>query len=99
MYNYFSHAETAHKTNTETLEHLFKVWYSGIPLYLLLLVLLGYIVYKITKGSFAKTYVFISGILLISGVLLYDYSPAVSALGITFGFFSSIMVVYIGLKK
>lgn len=99
MTNYFAHAKSVHSTNIDSLEHLFTVWYSALSIYVISVIILGFLFYILSNKSFLKTYVFISALLLISGIFLYDFSPAASATGITLGFFSSMLIVYSSITK
>lgn len=99
MLNIFAHAEELHKSNTESIKHLMELWYSAIPIYLLIFGIVVFATYYVSKKSIQTVYIVSSAFLLISGVLLYDLSPIVSTLAIVVGLFGSMAIAFLGISK
>lgn len=99
MIDLFAHSEEKHISTSENLLHLLEVWYTAIPIYLFITFVVIAGTFYISKKSFTATFVIGAGWLLVSGVLLYDLSPAASAIGIVLGLLISAVTSLMSLTK
>lgn len=99
MLNFFAHADELHKSNAENLKHLMELWYSALPIYILIFSAIVLAAYYISKKSAQTVYIVSSVFLLISGVFLYDLSPIVSTVAIIVGLFGSMAIAFLGISK
>ncbi len=81
----FAHAGEEHADSAESLAHTISPWYITLPLFLLLLATVGYITWVLSKKNLGTTLMVLSGVMLISGIALYEISPLISALSIIGG--------------
>jgi len=81
----FAHGGEEHTDTVEAVTHSITPWYVAVPIFLLAVVLVGYIVWLLS-GKKLNTFIFILTILLlISGFTLFYISVAVSIISITAG--------------
>jgi len=85
MYWLLAHAGESHESSTEGLRHYLETWYYALPLWVLLLLIVGVAAYVLTHKSIPTTIGFVVFTMLFSGMFAYDLAPAVSILSIVLG--------------
>ncbi|MEK7472137.1 MAG: hypothetical protein AAB624_02715 [Patescibacteria group bacterium] len=93
MLRFIAHAGETDSVVAESATHFLENWYYALPLFILMVFGLASIVYLVSKRSVATTYLSVIAMFLISGIYLYDKSPALSAIAITIGLFGSLLSV------
>jgi len=93
MFRLIAHAGETHGGTAESATHWLESWYIAVPLFILLIYVLGTAIYLISKRSVATTYLSVVAVLLFSGIYFYDKSSVLSAVAITVGLLGSLLSV------
>jgi hypothetical protein len=92
----FAHAGEEHSDTIEKLNH-FLPWYFAIPLFLLLLAMIGYLVWIVGGRKIDTVVLVLAFICLICGFGLFVVSPAISVVAITLGIIMAGTLTFLGL--
>jgi O-antigen/teichoic acid export membrane protein len=96
---YFAHAEEIHTSTFEELLHYATPWYLALPLFIMVSIIIGYLAWLV-GGRKPGTVMLIEAIfLLVSGFMLANISPLVSALAIVVGLLLAACMTLIGLAN
>jgi hypothetical protein len=93
---YFAHAGEVHDAVVSTMPWYSK-WYLVLPAYVVSVALITYLAYRISRRSVSFGYNVLLSILLVSGMVGYRFSSAVSVLSLSVGFAMALLQVLFGL--
>lgn len=95
---FFAHAGEAHDgVSAAATQSLLARWYVILPLYILVLVLISFVAYRLSRKSVSFTYNVLLSTLLVAGMLGYTRSAVISVLSLSVGFAMALLQVLIGL--
>lgn len=99
MVRLIAHVGEVHSNAGENTTHWLESWYLALPLFILIVIGFGSLVYLLSRRSVATTYLSVVAVLLVSGVLFYDKSPIISVISIAIGLFGSLVTVLMFLSS
>lgn len=96
---YFAHEGEIHETAAASAWHsIVGEWYIALPLYLIILFVIGAAVYLASKSK-AATFNTLLVVLFVAGIGFYNLAPVVSIVSLAGGFALALMIVITGLNR
>lgn len=99
MHKYLAHATETHIDANESLTHLLETWYTALPIYLIVSIIIFFLAFTLSKKSINTSFITLSFWFLATGIMLYDTSPIISTVGVVVGLLSSAIFAFGGLSK
>lgn len=90
---FFAHGGEAHTETKESVLHYFESWPIALVTWLALLIVIGLVVYFLSKKKLGPLLIVEGALLLGSGMFLYDASPVISIISLTLGLGLSLFFV------
>jgi len=91
----FAHGGQKHINTAEAVEHYVAPWYVAVPIFICVIVILAYFVWRVSGRKLNTLVLVLTPILLISGLALYDISTFVSVISVTLGLILCVYLVII----
>ena len=91
----FAHSGEEHSSTIESVAHELA-WYIQLPIFIISVLVLGYLVWLLTKKQ-DTTVLIMATILLIAGFACFSVAPLISILSISLGMTATLFVTLIGL--
>ena len=85
MFRILAHAGEDHSDSLEAVAHYAAPWYIAIPLFLLVVAMVGYLTWIVSGRNLGTVLMVLSGVLLVIGFTLYTISTVVSGIAIVAG--------------
>ncbi len=80
-----AHAGEEHTETVESISHYIPEWYIAVPLFLIIISMLGYLIWIISGKKLDTVLLILAILMLICGFTAYVVSPAISVTAITIG--------------
>lgn len=99
MFRYLAHGGENHSDGLEAAAHYVAPWYLAIPVFLLVIFMVGYLVWLVSGKNTGAVAGIVALVCLIAGFTMFTISPAVSIIAILSGILLSGFIALTGISN